>query len=735
MNVRVNASEAGLLYLPLSSSSLTEKGSPIAANHKNVSSRLTGCDLTGALEAPGAMIIVIIATMLIVGELLLLIQTDASFQSSQCTFQDELSRLEYLLTVADNNVTAEPFATASLRFLHKFNCLHQSDTNSTCLPGCPPMDRTTLGTDQETIGCNFRYLRVKGIDVWGYGPSGRTWAYDLRGYPNEFLIQVFNSSLTCQGTYPWGPDFNQSVLLQPNTSFSRWFPDIAAWRLGYGTMSGVCTGYPCSSLADADPCTMLVIRTTKDSKSNALQSCITVIFVTFLLGFATFNFGQLTNKLVIVPLETMTAMVRGLMADPMARMNAETEIIDGDAETKSIAAALIKLSTMLQIAFGEAGSTIITENLNSGKDVNALIPGKRIQGVWGFCDIRSFTDCTECLQEDVMIFVNRVADFVHRSVSENEGAPNKNVGDAFQLAWRLPERRTVGQVVSTADAALRTVLRIVFETSTCPALLRLTSNEKLQARIPNYTITFGFGLHAGWAIEGAIGSALKIDPTYLSPNVKWSERLEAATKIYGVLVLMTDALWDLLSPPVQKLCRKVNPSPFALLSSLLPRTPSSSVTLCYVLSSASGTSLLLSAPFPLLLSDPSATSPSHSPALHPPDSQRRLTRSKFLIARHQSTSSPTTRPPSASTTTTCPSLVPPSLSLPPLLPARPLPPVSYWSLLLLPCLPTSSLTLWQNPLATTSGRRSLLSPQPIGADSSSARWSPTLRASGTWRRS
>jgi hypothetical protein len=31
-----------------------------------------------------------------------------------------------------------------------------------------------------------------------------------------------------------------------------------------------------------------------------------------------------------------------------------------------------------------------------------------------------------------MIFVNRVADFVHRSVSENDGFPNKNVGDAFQ---------------------------------------------------------------------------------------------------------------------------------------------------------------------------------------------------------------------------------------------------------------------------------------------------------------
>jgi len=157
-----------------------------------------------------------------------------------------------------------------------------------------------------------------------------------------------------------------------------------------------------------------------------------------------------------------------------------------------------------------------------------------------------------------MIFVNRIADFVHRSVVDNDGAPNKNVGDAFQLAWRIPERRILGQQVTTADSALRAILRVLFETSTCPALFRLTCNPALQSRIPNYTTRFGFGLHAGWGIEGAIGSALKIDPTYLSPNVKWSERLETATKIYGVLILMSDAFWDLLSPTVQKLCRKVD---------------------------------------------------------------------------------------------------------------------------------------------------------------------------------
>ena len=40
----------------------------------------------------------------------------------------------------------------------------------------------------------------------------------------------------------------------------------------------------------------------------------------------------------------------------------------------------------------------------------------------------------------------------------------------------------------------------------------------------------GFGLHVGWAIEGAIGSVYKIDASYLSPHVNMAARLEAATK-------------------------------------------------------------------------------------------------------------------------------------------------------------------------------------------------------------
>ena len=154
------------------------------------------------------------------------------------------------------------------------------------------------------------------------------------------------------------------------------------------------------------------------------------------------------------------------------------------------------------------------------------------------------------------------------------------------------------------DSALRSILRIIIETATCPRLLRFTANEDLQNKIPGYLTKFGFGLHAGWAIQvrgtclghekrsqcchfhilwlsvkhnqanatilcnqklidgllhwqGAIGSLYKIDPSWLSPHVKWAERLEGATKYYCVPILMTDAFRQHLSPAVQRLVRRI----------------------------------------------------------------------------------------------------------------------------------------------------------------------------------
>ena len=68
----------------------------------------------------------------------------------------------------------------------------------------------------------------------------------------------------------------------------------------------------------------------------------------------------------------------------------------------------------------------------------------------------------------------------------------------------------------------------------------------------------GFGLHQGWAIEGAIGSEFKIDASYLSPNVNMASRLEAATRQFGVPMLISESLYDICTLDTQLRLRKVD---------------------------------------------------------------------------------------------------------------------------------------------------------------------------------
>jgi len=68
----------------------------------------------------------------------------------------------------------------------------------------------------------------------------------------------------------------------------------------------------------------------------------------------------------------------------------------------------------------------------------------------------------------------------------------------------------------------------------------------------------GFGLHVGWAIEGAIGSDFKIDASYLSPNVNMASRLEAATKQFGVQLLISGKLHKILTKETAKNLRHID---------------------------------------------------------------------------------------------------------------------------------------------------------------------------------
>ena len=136
----------------------------------------------------------------------------------------------------------------------------------------------------------------------------------------------------------------------------------------------------------------------------------------------------------------MVETIDTLCDNPFEATLDDAKVLSSTDETVWLQRSINKMGVLLRVAFGRAGAEIISKNMDLDVGgVDPMIPGKRVKAIFGFCDIRRFTDVTEVLQEDVMLFVNQVAYIVHECVVDARGDPNKNIGDAFLIVWRLGE--------------------------------------------------------------------------------------------------------------------------------------------------------------------------------------------------------------------------------------------------------------------------------------------------------
>jgi len=114
------------------------------------------------------------------------------------------------------------------------------------------------------------------------------------------------------------------------------------------------------------------------------------------------------------------------------------------------------------------------------------------------------------------------------------------------------ENRTI------ADMSVFSFLKILARMNKYKHIRMYRKHNGLNSAIENYKVEMGFGLHQGWAIEGAIGSYFKIDASYLSPNVNMASRLEMASLQYGVHILISGELVIICNKEVRKLMREVD---------------------------------------------------------------------------------------------------------------------------------------------------------------------------------
>lgn len=246
-----------------------------------------------------------------------------------------------------------------------------------------------------------------------------------------------------------------------------------------------------------------------------------------------------------------------------------------------------------------------------GKTVvfNPTVPGKRVYALFGFVAINGFSEQLRALDRDVMILINDVAKVVHDEVYRwalgDHGQCNKNLGSAFLMVFRIGDfsevhkkkqvateklfrdnakvtnktnanlrRRHTGGgrtrqgtrkggrhqdvdgqlqlaslpgIQSFTDRALLGMLKSFAGVHRDKQLTDWKTDFRLSAGVSDYHVDIIYGMDAGWAVEGAVGSEYKIDATYLSPHVNMASRMMSATKQYGVTILLSKAVQELLS--------------------------------------------------------------------------------------------------------------------------------------------------------------------------------------------
>lgn len=325
--------------------------------------------------------------------------------------------------------------------------------------------------------------------------------------------------------------------------------------------------------------------------TSGLNICRT-IFICIVLTLGSVYFSKDSEELIIKPIEKMIEKIKIIARNPIAAADIQdltkqtedapakskykalcckSEKNTADYETNVLENTILKIGVLLALGFGEAGSQIIGNNVEKGGEVDPMAEGSKVIAIYGFCDIRNFTDTTEELQEGVMMFVNEIAQVVHGIVDKYLGAANKNIGDAFLLVWKFANDeffldcdnvilRNPQSLKShyLPDLSVLSFLKIMAKVNKDPEMLKYRKNPKLLARMPGYEVKMGFGLHLGWSIEGAIGSQFKIDASYLSPNVNVASSLEGLTKMYGVPLLISETLFKFFSPSVQQYCRQID---------------------------------------------------------------------------------------------------------------------------------------------------------------------------------
>mmetsp|Transcript_6711 Transcript_6711/g.11917 ORF Transcript_6711/g.11917 Transcript_6711/m.11917 type:complete len:797 (-) Transcript_6711:377-2767(-) len=291
-------------------------------------------------------------------------------------------------------------------------------------------------------------------------------------------------------------------------------------------------------------------------ESTALMDIFITIFVGFILAAASVLFAKDVQTVVIKPVTKMVTIIKNLAEDPLSlKDEIETRAPSRDSILEE---TIGKIGGLLQMGYGELGSSIIQDFMSEDGNLDLMKAGSSSQLILGVVWLRAFTDVTECLKEDVMVFLNKIAKIVHTCCQEWGGHVCKNGLGKFLLIWQLNQH--------TPNQALFAMIKIIAEMQRAHDIKTYKTNQNI-AKNPRilahpdkveHVVSLGIGLHIGWAVKGAIGTEAKVDVGYLSPHIDFTNTLALTTENFRTQLLMSESFFETLHERAATQCRRID---------------------------------------------------------------------------------------------------------------------------------------------------------------------------------
>ena len=224
------------------------------------------------------------------------------------------------------------------------------------------------------------------------------------------------------------------------------------------------------------------------------------------------------------PLAALTAEAEAVRRlDLAAPVAVRTEL----AELEQLAGSVAGMKAALRLFSVYVPRDLVRKLMAEGAE--AKLGGERRRVTIMFSDVAGFTGIAERMEPEALMQVTSAYfEALTAVLIAGHATIDKYVGDAVMAVWNAP-RRDLAHAMHACHAVLRA--------------RRLTRALEQRFAAQGWpALTTRFGLHAGEAVLGNVGSTDRMAYTAIGSMVNLAARLEGMNKLYGTSILVSDAV-------------------------------------------------------------------------------------------------------------------------------------------------------------------------------------------------